>query len=188
MLKTFEKNQVHGPDTPKKLVQIGFRLDAARERSVTLQAAAAEAVSLQKTHDKIVSAIGAMRMLEQTMATEIGTRIDLRAILHELSRLTPRSIKLNSLRLARGDRTLTARPYGRAIQINQATGQTEVESFISALKISPLFRDASLRNVERRFFAEGAGERFEASFEAVAVPDPEISGITVASGEEGVRR
>lgn len=165
--------------------QIGLRLDAARERSVVLQTAAAEAVALQKTHDKIVSAIGAMRTLEETIATELGSRIDLRAILHELSRLTPGSIRLNSLRLSREKRRIMARLYGRAIQTNQRTGQTEVEPFISALKSSPLFHDASLRNVERRFFADGAGERFEASFEAVALPDPGVFGITVVSGEEG---
>ena len=166
-------------------VQIGFRLAAARERAVTIEAAAVEAAAVQATHDKIVAAIGAMRTLEKTIATELGTRIDLGAILHELSRLTPGSIKLNSLRLTREKERFTALLFGRAIQIDQKTGQTEVERFIAALKASPLFQDASLRNVERRFFVEGSGERFEASFEAVAAPDPDVSGVTVASVEQG---
>ena len=166
-------------------VQLGFRLAAARERSDTLQSAAVEAVALQKTHDKIVDAIGAMRTLEKVIAIELGSRIDLGAILHELSRLTPKSIKLNSLRLVREKGRFTARLYGRAIQVDPKTGQTEVEAFISALKTSPLFHEAGLRNVERRFFAAGGGERFEASFEAVAAPDPGVSGVAVAFGEEG---
>ena len=103
----------------------------------------------------------------------------------EGSRLIPGSIKLNSLRFARDKGEFTARLYGRAIQIDQKTGQTEVELFISALKSSPLFHNASLRNVERRFFAEGAGEGFEASFESVAAPDRDVAGLTVTTGEEG---
>jgi hypothetical protein len=76
-----------------------------------------------------------------------------------------------------------ARIHGRAIEIDKATGQTEVGLFIKALKTSALLRDANLRGVERGSFAQGNGERFEASFQIVLAPD--MSAIQVATGDEG---
>lgn len=163
--------------------QTGIKLASARQRAQHLKVSAAEAVGMQETHKKLVAAGAALNTLEQTIAAEVGAGIDMRAVLHELSRLTPESIKLNSLRFARENDTFMARIYGRAIEINTSTGQTEVEVFITALKESALFQDASLRNVERGSFMDGNGERFEASIQAVLAPD--IAAIRVASGEEG---
>ena len=163
--------------------QVGSKLTDARQRADALQIAATEAVGMQNTHKRLLEAGAALNELERTIAAEAGAGVNMRAILQELSRLTPASIKLNSLRFARKGDKVTARLHGRAIEVDTATGQTEVGTFITALKKSSLFRDANLRDVERGAFAEGNGERFEASFQAVLAPD--TSAIQVASGDGG---
>jgi Tfp pilus assembly protein PilN len=164
-------------------VQIGSKLTDARQRADALTLAATEAVGTQDTHRRLLAAGAALHELEQTIAAEAGVGINMRAILQELSSVTPPSIKLNSLRLSRKGAEVMARIHGRAIEIDKATGQTEVGLFIKALKTSALLRDASLRDVERGSFAQGNGERFEASFQIVLAPD--ISAIQVATGDEG---
>ena len=163
--------------------QVGSKLTDARQRADALQIAATEAVGMQNTHKRLLEAGAALNELERTIAAEAGAGVNMRAILQELSRLTPASIKLNSLRFARKGDKVTARLHGRAIEVDTVTGQTEVGTFITALKKSSLFRDANLRDVERGAFAEGNGERFEASFQAVLAPD--TSAIQVASGDGG---
>ena len=164
-------------------VQIGSKLSTARPRAHALKLAATEAVAMQETHKKLLAAGAALNELEQTIAAEAGAGVNMRAILQELSRVTPASIKLYSLRLVRTGDIVMVRLHGRAIEINTANGQTEVGTFITALRASSLFRDAGLRDVERGAFAEGNGERFEASFEAVLAPG--ISAIQVAARDEG---
>jgi len=163
-------------------VQVRSRLTDARQQAAAHTIAATEAVGMQETHRKILAAGAAINDLEQTIAAEASAALNMRAILQELSLVTPASIKLNSLRFARTGDIVRARLHGRAIEIDTVTGQTEVGLFITMLKKSPLFREAGLRDVERGSFAEGNGERFEASFEAVLAPD--ISAIQVTSGEE----
>ena len=163
-------------------VQVRSRLTDARQQAAAHTIAATEAVGMQETHRKILAAGAAINDLEQTIAAEASAALNMRAILQELSLVTPVSIKLNSLRFARTGDIVRARLHGRAIEIDTVTGQTEVGLFITMLKKSPLFREAGLRDVERGSFAEGNGERFEASFEAVLAPD--ISAIQVTSGEE----
>jgi len=163
-------------------VQVRSRLTDARQQAAAHTIAATEAVGMQETHRKILAAGAAINDLEQTIAAEASAALNMRAILQELSLVTPASIKLNSLRFARTGDIVRARLHGRAIEIDTVTGQTEVGLFITMLKKSPLFREAGLRDVERGSFAEGNGERFEASFEAVLAPD--ISAIQVASGDE----
>ncbi len=164
-------------------VQIGSKLTEARHRADALTIAASQVLGMKETHTRLLAAGAALEEVEQTIAAEAGAAINMRAILQELSAATPASIKLNSLRVARTGDIVMVRLHGRAIEINTANGQTEVGTFITALRASSLFRDAGLRDVERGSFAEGNGERFEASFEAVLAPH--ISAIQVASGDEG---
>jgi len=164
-------------------VQVGSNLSDARHRTAALKIAATQAAGMQETHKRLLAAGVALNELEQTIAAEAGAGINIRAILQELSRVTPASIKLTSLRFTRTADVVTARLHGRAMEIDTATGQTEVGTFITALKESSLFRNANLRDVARGSFAAGNGERFEASFQAVLAPD--ISAIQVASGDEG---
>ncbi len=161
--------------------QLGSKLSDMRQRAADLTIAAAETTQMKETHRKLLAAGAALYELEQTIAAETGASADMRAVLHELSRLTPASIKLNPLHFAGDGNSFTARIFGRAIEIDTSTGQTEVEAFITALKESELFRNGNLHNVERGSFPEGNGERFEASFDAVLSPD--IAAVQVVSGD-----
>lgn len=165
----------------------GFRYQAALEKAHQKEAAlatkAAGLEKVRKTHDLMVAAITGMNELERRIAQEVGLRANLRAIMHELSRLTPESVRLTSMRLSSDKDVIIARLYGRAVEIGDAE-QTELESFIESLKGSPLFRNAVLKNVEVGWLAEKHGQRFEASVEALLVPaNGELPQIAV--GEEG---
>jgi hypothetical protein len=168
----------------------GFRLQSrlgdARRDAETLGAAVAEHKSLEKTHQKLIAALGAMGELEQVMFEEIGVRADLRAILHELSRLAPESVRLNSMRFNREDNWIKAKLYGQAAQI-AGTGRTELEPFIEAIKNSPLFDNAVLRNVEVGRVGAQEGQRFEATFQVVLAPDPDELPDLAANAEGGER-
>ncbi len=166
-------------------IRLQSRLSDARRESARLEAAASEARSMEKTHRKLVAAIGAVNELEKIVADTVGARANLGAVLQEVSRLTPASVRLNSMRFAREEERLTCRIYGRAEQVG--AGKTEVEAFIEALKGSPIFSDASLRNVERGTVSGAPGERFEATFDTILAPDPAAiphlaSGGTDANG------
>ena len=146
------------------------RLGDARGQAVALKQAAVEFKMLAKTHKELVGAVEAMNALEKTITAEVGTRPDLRAILQELSRLTPKSVQLSSMRFSREEDVFVARLYGRAAKSDEATEETGLKPFIEALKGSPLFRNAVLRNVQLGAVEGGVGQRFEATFEAVAAP------------------
>jgi hypothetical protein len=164
-------------------VRLQSRLGDTRREAETLKAAAAEQESLEKTHKKLIAAMGAMGELEQAMFAETGTRADLKAILHELSRLAPDSVRLNSMRFNSEGASMVAKLYGRAAQVDEA-GHTELEPFIEALKGSPLFANAVLRNVEVGRVGAEQGQRFEATFQVVLAPDP-AEYPDLAAGSEG---
>ena len=76
---------------------------------------------------------------------------------------------------------MTARIYGRAGHVDEQ-GRTELEPFIEALKSSPLFADAVLRDVVVPAAGEPTGQRFEATFTVVLAPDPAV--LAAASAQE----
>jgi Tfp pilus assembly PilM family ATPase/Tfp pilus assembly protein PilN len=159
------------------LVVIGFdgfrlhwRLADTRTEASTLQAAVAEQESLEQTHQKLVAAVGALNELEQALVEERGAQADLKAILHELSRLAPETVRINSMRFNREAGAMSGRLYGHAALVG-GTGRTELEPFIEAIKASPLFANAVLRNVEVNRAGGQSGQRFEATFQVIPVPD-----------------
>ncbi len=165
--------------------QLKVRVNEARRQAEAMKTAAAEVNALTTTQEKIMKAIEAMNELERVIAAQAGEQPDLRATFQELSRITPASIRLNSMRLTRVGPIAKVRLYGRAIQVDAETGRTEVERFVKALKASPLFDEVNLRNVERSLFEGRFGERFDASFQAILAPDPRA--VEIASGEGSER-
>lgn len=160
------------------------RISHAQAEANTLKTANDEAEMLEKTHRRLVNALEAMTELERNIAREIGARANLRAVFQELSRVTPESIKLNSVRINREEGKLTARLYGRADEVDETQGRTELEPYIDAIKSSPIFRNAILRNVEVGSTGGSASQRFEATFEIVLAPN--AAGIeTVAARTKG---
>jgi Tfp pilus assembly protein PilN len=164
--------------------QLKVRLTEARKQITAVKKAAAEVQTLTTTQSRIVAAIEAMAEVEQVIATEVGEQADLRATFQELSRVTPASIKLNSMRLTRIGRIIKVQIYGRALQLDAENSRTEVEVFVEALKASPLFEKVNLRNVERSLFEGKVGERFDASFQAILAPDRQEVEIVSGQGRE----
>jgi Tfp pilus assembly PilM family ATPase/Tfp pilus assembly protein PilN len=165
-------------------VRMSSRLSDTRREQKSLEAAAAELKSLQKTHQTLNAALTAMGEMELVIAEEIGTRPDLRAVLHELSRLAPESVRLNSMRFAREGRVMTARLYGRAAHADKQ-GRTELNPFIEALQGSPIFANAELKNVDVDTVGDGTGQRFEATFDIILAPDASVLPKLAADTEGG---
>ncbi len=162
-------------------LQLKVRRTAAQIQVTALKQTAAGVKTLTTTQERIVAAIEALVQMEQVIANEVGAQADLRATFQELSRLTPASIKLNSMRLTRVGRNVKVQLYGRAIQVDAENSRTEVEKFVEALKASPMFEAVDLRNVERSLFEGKVGERFDASFQVILVPN--LRTVEIASGQ-----
>lgn len=165
-------------------LRLQMRLGLVREQADTLKTTVVELTSLGQTKARVEKSVVAMHAVEKLIAEEVGARADMRAILQELSRLAPESVKLNTVRFAQEGRSITAKLYGRALQANDGSGKTDVEPFIDALKGSPLFRNPTLRNVERVVFPDGLGERFEASFDAILAPESGVAPVLVTGAPE----
>ena len=146
-------------------------LGDAENEAAALATASSAVKSLQETEARLLAVIGSMDELEQTIAAEVGTSINLRAILHEFSRITPESVRITSMQIRRNAETMTGRISGRAAPIGGT--KTELEPFIEALKGSPLFENVVLRNVQVDSLGPTSGQRFDVGFEAVPVPGPE---------------
>jgi Tfp pilus assembly protein PilN len=163
--------------------RLHWRLGDTRTEAQTLRAAVAELESLEQTHQKLIAALGALGDVERALVEETRVRCDLRAVLHELSRLAPESVRINSMRFNSGGNAIVVRLHGQAAQVDGA-GRTELEPFIEAIKTSPLLANAELRNVEVNRAGGLKGQRFEATLEVISAPDlAEIPDL--AAGSEG---
>jgi Tfp pilus assembly PilM family ATPase/Tfp pilus assembly protein PilN len=165
-------------------LRLQMRLGMVRDQAETLQRTVSELNALGQTKTKVEKAMVAMHAVEKLLVEEIGARADMRAVLQELARLTPASVRLNTVRLSIENRVTVAKLYGRALQHANGAGKTAVEPFIDALRGSPLFRIPTLRNVERVAFPEGPGERFEASFELILAPESPAPPVLAAGAPD----
>lgn len=159
------------------------RLGDARMEAASLATATAGVEALQETQARLLAAIAAMDALEETIMAEVGARISLRAILQEFSRLTPGTVRLTSIRFQRNDGGMIGEVSGYAGEADPATGQTELEPFIKALKNSPLFDDVMLTSVQLDSSGPTKGQRFQLNVLAVAAPDSaQMHKIAAAEG------
>ncbi len=79
---------------------------------------------------------------------------------------------------------MAARLYGRAAHA-EGRERTDLESFIEALKSSPLFVNAVLKNVEVGTAGDRSGQRFEATFDVIMAPDAAVLAEVAADTEGG---
>jgi Tfp pilus assembly PilM family ATPase/Tfp pilus assembly protein PilN len=165
-------------------VHMGSRLSDTRREEKSLNAAAAELRSLHQTHQTLNAALTAMGELELTIAEEVGARPDLKAVLQELSRLAPESVRLNSMRFTRENRVMLARLYGRAAHVDEQ-GRTELKPFVESLTASPLFANAELGNIDVGTAGDGTGQRFDVTFEIILAPDTSVLPKLAADTEGG---
>jgi Tfp pilus assembly protein PilN len=145
------------------------RLDEAR-READAYASVRDAEALQETGQRLQAALQAMSAFRAAIDQEMGRRVDFRACLHELSRLTPPSVRFTSVNFRQDASETLGTVVGFAFAPTDQPGQTELEAFIAQLRSSPLFRDPELSQVTWGEINGREGERFEATFGAIAVP------------------
>lgn len=117
-----------------------------------------------------LAAVASMNTLEAEIQKHTSNAVDFRSCLHELSRITPQTIRLVSVSLNEREGKMIGMINGVAFEDPNAPGHTDLETFIDALRGSALFTNVSLANIQSSLWQDRAGQRFEASFEVVAVP------------------
>ncbi|MEE8154591.1 MAG: PilN domain-containing protein [Phycisphaerales bacterium] len=151
-------------------VWLQVRLGELRGQETALAHETAGLETLRDTQARLAAAVQAMDGLRGSIAQQIGAHVDFRAVFHELSRLTPQSIQLTTLTFRRNGDQMNGTASGYAAASQDADGQTELEAFIEALKLSPIIDNVELVNVQVASVGGTMGERFEAGFQAIAIP------------------
>ncbi len=146
------------------------RLGELRGQEAALAHETAGLETLHDTQARLAAAVQAMDGLRGTIAQQIGAHVDFHALFQELSRLTPQSIQLTTLSFRRAGDQMIGTASGYAAASQDANGQTELEPFIKALKLSPIIDNVELMNVRVASVGGTTGERFEAGFQAIAIP------------------
>ncbi len=146
------------------------RLGELRGQEAALASETAGLETLQDTQARLAAAVQAMDGLQGTIEQQIGAHVDFRAVFHELSRLTPQSIQFTTLSFRRNGDQMNGTASGYAAASQDADGQTELEAFIEALKLSPIIDNVELVNVQIAAVGRTTGERFEAGFQTIAIP------------------
>jgi hypothetical protein len=157
----------------------------ARRAADALTAQIGDQQALQATADRLRTALGAMGELEGTIDAEVGALADYHALLQELSRITPRTIRFTTISFHRLSPQTMGTVSGYAFQGEDEGKKTDLQPFVQRLRESPLFEDIVLGNVAMGSIGTLNGQRFEATFTAVAVPasDEVDAHIAAAEGE-----
>ena len=151
-------------------VWIQVRLGELRGQETAIARETAELETLRQTQTRLATAVRAMNVLRGTIVQQIGAQVEYRAVLQEMSRLTPKSVQLSALSFQRSGDQITGTVSGYADAGHDDTGQSQLNEFIEALKQSPLIDNVELLNVEVTSIGKAAGERFESTFEVIAIP------------------
>jgi Tfp pilus assembly protein PilN len=161
------------------------RVIDARRAADALTAQIGDQQALQATADRLRTALGAMGELEGTIDAEVGALADYHALLQELSRITPRTIRFTTISFHRLSPQTMGTVSGYAFQGEDEGKKTDLQPFVQRLRESPLFEDIVLGNVAMGSIGTLNGQRFEATFTAVAVPasDEVDAHIAAAEGE-----
>ena len=150
-----------------------------RIRAVQSSSSASDSKKLQATASKLFDRFKALDKLEATIATETAAQFDLRAYLHELSQITPKSVRLTNITFQQTDTIPSGTINGYAL--DEGGAGKSLEPFIKQLRGSPLFEDVVLVNVQLSSLGERKGQRFEARFTGIAAP--KAAGAGLAQGQ-----
>jgi len=164
------------------------RVTDARVEADALASRIDDLEALQATGRKLRSALETMNELERTIAEEVGAAVDHRACLQELTRITPGTIRFTAVAFHRLSGQTMGTVTGYAFQRDGETARTDLEAFVQRLRESPLFEDVVLGNVAVGSIGSLKGQRFEATFAAVAVPAEKEAKERIAAAEGGSTR
>lgn len=160
------------------------RVADLRRETESLTARAEELQSMQVAGKKLMEAIDAMKLLDTTIASEMGSTVNFRAALFEISKIVPTSVRLTDIKFTSTDGRTVGSIAGYAYQDESAGRKTQLESFISQLRTSPLFDDVSLHNVQMSDTKIAAAQTFEVSLICVTGPGKDSPLTTVAAATE----
>lgn len=145
-------------------------VSAARAESKQLETRATERQEYDVKRDRLVAAAEALQKLERAVTNEVGSRVDFSALMHELSRLTPKSVRLTTMSFRQTKLKTVGQITGYAFTLGGPSGDDRLEAFIDALKKSPLIEAVVLEKVNSGSLGGHVGRRFEAKFVALGVP------------------
>jgi len=151
-------------------VQYEAQLRSARPQAEVLKQSAQEMASFRETRDRLEKALSAVRDLETQMLDEIGVQSNYRAVLQEISMVTPPAIRLLSLNLGEEKGNHVGDMTGFVMDPRVSSEQGGLDAFVMALRESPLFDGVELNHVQQGAIGGVERSRFEISFRSVESP------------------
>jgi len=167
-------------------VRLSHQVEQAGQYAESLANRATEDEALKSTRMKLTNASAALTSLENEINSELSACVSFRAVLQELTRLTPESIRLVNISFSTREGESVAALRGYAVKSDgtsgaTALGETELKSFIEQLEQSPLVKKVVLLNVERGALGPKPAESFQASLDLISIlPTFEPAQIVVA--------
>jgi Tfp pilus assembly PilM family ATPase/Tfp pilus assembly protein PilN len=144
--------------------EAGARAEQFEDQAKNLEQIAA-------TSDRLRTAIGAINKLNNSVNQEMGICADLPACMHELSRITPASVRFLSIDFDDADDAMRLELSGFAFDDSQDADRSEqLEQLIAQLRASPLFTDVNLGAVQVGTLGNRVGQRFTVRAQTVGIP------------------
>jgi Tfp pilus assembly protein PilN len=158
------------------------QLTDTRERAEHMRNQIDDLAQLAATEEQLRTVVDAEATLTDAIEKATGLRVNYAACMNELGRITPESVRFESMQFNRRGRGMLGAVTGCAVADND--GANDLEAFMDALRGSPLFAEISLKNVHSGSLGALRGQRFEATFEVVGVPRGERSASGTAPQTE----
>jgi Tfp pilus assembly protein PilN len=141
--------------------------------------------ALESTQAKLKVVMGAKAQLQKAIHEEIGLVNNYRACMQELSLITPPTIRFTRIEFRDVPKGGGGTLAGFAFPSTKDAHRTDLESFIEAMKGSPLFTDVVLGNVQIKATGASDGQQFHASFDTVPAARNPLEGRQLAEAETG---
>ncbi len=143
-------------------------VSAAKAESQQLETQAAGREEYDAKRERLVAAAEALQKLERAVTNELGSQADFSALMHELSTITPKTVRLTTMSFRQAKLKTVGQITGYAFTL--PSGDDRLEAFIDELKKSPLIEEVVLQKVNSGSLGGHVGRRFEANFVALGVP------------------
>lgn len=153
------------------------RLEAAEQRRRGLEIENEDVQRIREISSQLNDRRAMLPVLQAAIRQEVGYRVDYRALLGEITHVTPTGVRVVDLSFSAENGQTQLVLSGDALA--DEAGGTGLAPFVRALDASPLVSNVILREVKSSVFPDGRGETFELLVSLVATPrDPELLKIT----------
>lgn len=160
-------------------VRWNARLNQVERQVEVFAAQSADLESLRAVSIRMMDAIKDIATLEQAIQLQAERHVDFHALLGELSRLTPESIRFTTTSFNRVERRMTGQLIGIARsdaapeRDEAAPARTELRALVAQLREHPFFENVTLGTVTFGHIEGIPGERFEIRFDIASAPEPD---------------